>query len=154
MQPPPAPPSIPWTVSTPWAMSSSRLLPGPLWLGWFSAGQPWCLLLDCSGHQAGLLSGQLSRPIFPLTLAVSPPHLSPRLRAMTGSWWDSLPRTFSAQSQGRNDPFLVTGTKFQAICQKPHPQEQAGMNYPERSPLGPITWERVDGRPALVGQRR
>lgn len=77
MQPPPTPPPIPWTVCTPWAMSSSHLLPGPIWLSWFSAGQPWCLLLDCSGHQAGLLSGQLSRLIFPLLLAASPPHLSP-----------------------------------------------------------------------------
>lgn len=97
---------------------------GPLWLSSFSVGQPWCLLLDCSGHQTGLPQDSCHAPS-------SPRHwqcpLSPGSfpESHVKEQWDSLPRATSAESQGRND--LVTGTKpFQAMCQKPHPQDQVG----------------------------
>lgn len=59
---------------------------------------------------------------------------------------------------------------LRAICQKPHPQKQAGMDCPERdslgggacwrklapgwvsgAPLGPITWKKVDLSKASSG---
>lgn len=77
-----------------------------------------------------------------------------------------------ARCQRRNDQFLVPGTKpLRAICQKPHPQKQAGMDCPERdslgggacwrklapgwvsgAPLGPITWKKVDLSKASSGR--
>ena len=64
-------------------------------------------------------------PHLPPDTSSVPTHLGPSLKAMSRSRWDSLPRTTSAESQGRND--LVTGTKpFQALCQKPRPQDQVG----------------------------
>lgn len=63
-------------------------------------------------------------PHLPPDTSSVPTHLGPSLKAMSRSRWDSLPRTTSAESQG-ND--LVTGTKpFQALCQKPRPQDQVG----------------------------
>lgn len=69
MQCPPPPPTAPCLVDCLDPLSKvlfqSPLLPGAPWLSWYSAGRPLCLVLHCSGHQAGLLSGLLSCPIFP-----------------------------------------------------------------------------------------
>lgn len=83
-------------------------------------------------------------PHLPPDTGSVPAHLGPSLKAMSRSRWDRLLRTTSAKSQGRND--LVTGTKpFQAMYQKPRPQDQVGRTARREPPaLGPITLKRVD----------
>lgn len=100
--------------------------------------QPLCLLLALFWPPGWISAGSAVLPHLPPHAGSVPNSPESLLESHVEKLWGQPARKNPlAWSQGRNNQFLVTGTKqLQAICQKPHPQKPAGMNCPEGDSLG------------------
>ena len=113
----PTAPFVPWTVCTPWRCPSSHFPPRTSMAQLVLSG-PALVPPRLFWPPDWTPLRTVVMPHLPPDTGSIPAHLGPSLKAMSRSRWDSLPRTTSAESQGRND--LVTEQSHSRPCVRNH----------------------------------